>query len=512
MKEPPVKQGDVLAEKYLVESVLGVGGMGVVVEALHLELHESRAIKLLLPEVLEEKEAVERFLREARRSARLRSEHVVRVHDVDKLPSGAPYVVMELLQGSDLRKIIKERGRLPVGEAVHYALQACEALAEAHAAGIVHRDLKPANLFLTTRNDGTPCVKVLDFGISKGPNDGDDELTKTQAVLGSPSYMSPEQMRSARTVDARTDIWSLGVILYRLTTGELPFRAETMAALVTKVLQTTPRRPSEIVPDLPPGLDEVLLRCLERELPVRYADVGALSAALLPFAPPEARASIERIGRVLAIASHGGGVLPSIPLPTPSDPGRTADPSTQGAPQKPREPFATPATTRGSGTSGDAWANTSFGGGTIAVTRWKLWALVSASAALALALGVSLLVSARVGHVGGDHPAAEPAAAVTPTPGSAGAVNPPTPVAPSPVAAGAPPGPSTAVAVAVVPAHPETPKPASLPGFATVKGPLPGTRPAVAKAAKTADPAPSPAPVAPAPPPTAPHRVFGSEN
>src|SRR5262249_25036540 len=145
---------------------------------------------------------------------------------------------------------VKERGRLPVPEATHYALQACEALAEAHAMGIVHRDLKPANLFLTTRTDGTPCVKVLDFGISKGPNDGDDELTKTQAVLGSPSYMSPEQMRSARTVDARTDIWSLGVLLYRMITGELPFRADTMAALVTKVLQTTPRPPSEIVPDL----------------------------------------------------------------------------------------------------------------------------------------------------------------------------------------------------------------------------------------------------------------------
>ena len=337
MKEPPVKPGDVLADKYLVESVLGIGGMGVVVEAIHLELHEARAIKLLLPEVLDEKESVERFLREARRSARLKSEHVVRVHDVDKLPSGAPYVVMELLQGSDLRRIIKQRGRIPVGEAVHYALQACEALAEAHAAGIVHRDLKPANLFLTVRNDGTPCVKVLDFGISKGPNDGDDELTKTQAVLGSPSYMSPEQMRSARTVDARTDIWSLGVILYRLTTGELPFRAETMAALVTKVLQTTPRRPSEIVPDLPPGLDEVLLRCLSRELPERYANVGELSTALLPFAPPEARASIERIGRVLAIASHGGGVLPAMPLPAPSPASRPAR-RRPPLPRRPRRP------------------------------------------------------------------------------------------------------------------------------------------------------------------------------
>ncbi len=311
MKEVPVKVGDVLAGKYRVDSILGVGGMGVVVEATHLELLEPRAIKLMLPEALENSESVERFLREARASSRLKSEYVARVHDVGKLDSGVPYMVMEHLHGSDLRHLIKERGRLPAPEAIHYALQACEALAEAHSMGIIHRDLKPANLFLTQRNDGTPCIKVLDFGISKVLGSADLEMTKTQAVLGSPSYMSPEQMRSARTVDARTDIWSLGVILYRLITGELPFRADSITELVTKVLQNAPRRPSTIVPEIPKELDEVLLRCFERDLTRRYANVGELSSALLPFAPSEARASIERIARVLAVASHGRGALPA---------------------------------------------------------------------------------------------------------------------------------------------------------------------------------------------------------
>ena len=217
MKEPPVKQGDVLAEKYLVESVLGVGGMGVVVEAVHLELHEARAIKLLLPEVLEERESVERFLREARRSARLKSEHVVRVHDVDKLPNGAPYVVMELLQGSDLRRLIKERGRLPVDEAVHYALQACEALAEAHAAGIVHRDLKPDNLFITARDDGSPCLKILDFGIAKVVAGSATASTK---AIGTPVYMAPEQILGQGGVGPRTDLYALAHLAYTLLVGE----------------------------------------------------------------------------------------------------------------------------------------------------------------------------------------------------------------------------------------------------------------------------------------------------
>ncbi len=372
MKELPVKSGDLLADKYLVERVLGVGGMGVVVEAVHLELHEARAIKVMLPEALEEKDAVERFVREARAASRLKSEYVARVHDVGKLDNGLPYIVMEHLEGSDLRMLLKSRGRISVEEAVHYALQACEALAEAHSVGIIHRDLKPGNLFLTTRGDGSPCVKVLDFGISKQIGIDDEEMTKTHTVLGSPEYMSPEQLRTPRGVDARTDIWSLGVILYRLVTGELPFKGENITALVSLVLQSKPAAPSSLVPELPPEIDAVILRCLERDLTERWASVGELSAALLPFAPFDARASIERIARVLASAGSAGLAAGALRTSSPSAPGASS-------PKIPLPP-------RG---SNDAWANTAFGSGTVALRRTTL---AAAAIGVLLVGGVASMV------------------------------------------------------------------------------------------------------------------------
>src|SRR4051812_25974976 len=187
----PVKQGDVLAGKYRVERVLGIGGMGVVVAATHLDLLELRALKFMLPEALDDAEAVERFVREARAAARLKSEYVAKVLDVGRLENGAPYMVMEHLDGNDLDVVIKQQGPLPHDLAALSAIQACSALAEAHSLGIIHRDLKPSNLFLTHRPDGSPCVKVLDFGISKISGAGlEPEMTKTNAVMGSPFYMS----------------------------------------------------------------------------------------------------------------------------------------------------------------------------------------------------------------------------------------------------------------------------------------------------------------------------------
>ena len=331
---PPVGPGDILAGKYRVERVLGVGGMGVVVAATHIDLLERRAIKFMLATHLGDAEAVERFLREARACSRLKGEHIARVYDVGRLENGAPYMVMEHLTGSDLRRQLKHRGALPVADAALYVLQACEALAEAHGLGIVHRDVKPENLFLTRGPDGTPSIKVLDFGISKisGPT-ADLAVTSTQAIMGSPLYMSPEQLRSSRDVDARTDVWALGVILYQLLTNNLPFAGENLTALITSVIFAKFIPPSVVKGDLPPALDAIVARCLERELARRYASVAELAADLVPFVPA-AGASLPRIARLLQPNGKpsSGGSGPVTELPFSSDPPHVPAEEPLGAP------------------------------------------------------------------------------------------------------------------------------------------------------------------------------------
>ena len=288
-----MRVGEILAGKYRVERILGLGAMGVVVAATHVDLLELRAIKFMLPSMLGDAEGVERFLREARAVSRLRSRHVATVYDVGRLETGAPFIVMEHLEGADLKSVLDQRRVLAPGEAAAYVCEACEALAEAHAAGIIHRDIKPANLFLATRAGAPPTIKVLDFGIAKmasGPGSAAMEVTRTKEILGTPLYMSPEQMRSMRNTDARSDVWSLGVILYRALTGKVPFDGESLTEVCIAVLGDTPVRPSELRPDLPAGLDAVILGCLEKDPARRIGSAAELAMALAPFAASTARA------------------------------------------------------------------------------------------------------------------------------------------------------------------------------------------------------------------------------
>jgi tRNA A-37 threonylcarbamoyl transferase component Bud32 len=296
--------GEILASKYEVERVLGVGGMGVVVAARHIQLGQRVAIKFMRVEAAQHAHGVSRFLREARAAVALSSEHVTKVLDVGTLDSGAPYMVMEYLSGADLGQVLKANGPLNIADTVAAVLQACEAIAEAHMLGIVHRDLKPSNIFATTRRDGTPLVKVLDFGISKtielNTQGVRENLTASGLVIGSPLYMSPEQLRSAKAADARSDIWSLGVILFELLTGEAPFAGETLGETLSRIVAEPAPSVRTRRPDIPEGLAAVIAQCLERDIDRRIQNVAELAVKLAPFAPREASISVERIARVAA--------------------------------------------------------------------------------------------------------------------------------------------------------------------------------------------------------------------
>ncbi len=286
----PVNVGDVLLGKYVVERVIGAGGMGVVVAVRHRDLGELYAMKFMLPAALANDQAVERFVREARAAAKLKSEHVAKVHDVGRLENGSPYMVMEYLTGSDLEGVLAQHGPLPVTTAAMYVMQACDAIAEAHEAGIVHRDLKPANLFLTKRANGSPCIKVLDFGISKSvnPDEAANSMTRTTAIMGSPYYMSPEQMRSSKNVDHRTDVWALGVILYQLSTGRVPFPGETITEVCSGVLADEPAALTTLLQGIPQEFDGVVRRCLQKQPNYRFGSARELAAALAAVTGPQA--------------------------------------------------------------------------------------------------------------------------------------------------------------------------------------------------------------------------------
>jgi tRNA A-37 threonylcarbamoyl transferase component Bud32 len=309
--QPEIAIGRVLAGKYRVERLLGAGGMGTVVAATHLGLGRTVALKFMRAGVLDDGEALGRFMREARAAAALRSEHVAQVMDVEvDTADGAPYIVMEYLEGQDLAALLETRGPPAVAEAVGYVLQACEGVAEAHARGIVHRDLKPANLFLTRRPDGTPLVKVLDFGVSKlseAAQSGSFKLTHPRRTIGSPHYMSPEQMISSTQVDARADIWALGVILYELLAGQPPFAAANFVELGLEVTNRAHPSLAERVPGLAPGLVAIADRCLQKTPATRFANLAALGEALAPHAGPGGPLAARRIAGTLGILTATAG-------------------------------------------------------------------------------------------------------------------------------------------------------------------------------------------------------------
>ena len=447
-----VEIGAILAGKYRVDRILGQGGMGVVVQATHLSLNQPVAIKFLLPEVARNPQTVQRFLREAQAAVRLRSEHVARVIDVSALETGAPYMVLEYLDGTDLAHFPREQ--LTVGVIVDLVLQACEALADAHALGIVHRDVKPANFFVTRRSDGSLLLKVLDFGISKAGGSNDAKLTGTQTVMGTPAYMSPEQMRSSRNVDHRSDIWSLGVVLYELLQGMPPFEADTFSSMVIKVV-TEPLPP--MTARLPAGLPDVVYHCLDKDVNRRFQNVAALAAALASYAGSSVQAAltVDRTSRVL-------GTVPPPPRPV----------------EAARVPSSTITASAGAITAPPPQSP--------AHKRWPIVAAAGGVAVLAVVVIAIVASSGGASEPAPSAPTAAPAAAPAPEPAPTPTpekTEPPPPPRPPPAPA---PEPAKAEPPPALPAKTATKKPPGKPPATTPTKPPP-TKPPPAPGSGSGD-------------------------
>jgi serine/threonine-protein kinase len=310
---------DTIQGKYRIDRVIGHGGMGTVYAAHHLVLDEMVAIKVIAPEIARSADLSARFLMEARAAARLKSAHVARVLDADMREDGLLFIVMELLEGRDLADTIAADGPMTLVDAADVMLEALEGLAHAHAAGLVHRDLKPSNLFLAEQADGSRVVKVLDFGISKSTLGRFGEklvtLTNQGKLLGSPGYMSPEQMRDSSKVDVRSDVWSMGTVFFELLTGDRPWEGESPSAVFAAVLETEPRSVQLYRRDLPTAIDDIIRRCLRKPVDDRYPSVGELARALAPYASAE----------MAPLAARIVGVLEKRKAPKKSTPVRVTD-------------------------------------------------------------------------------------------------------------------------------------------------------------------------------------------
>ncbi len=414
---PIPAKGTVLLGKYRVEGVVGIGGMGMVIAARHEHLSERVALKLLLPRYAELAETRKRFQREAQAAYKLRSEHVCRVLDAGELEDGTPFIAMEFLKGDDLAAVLRKRKRIPLPEAVDYILQACEALGEAHANDVVHRDLKPGNLVIITRKDGTRCLKVIDFGISKVATDTSSDLTNTYGYLGSPSYSAPEQFASTRAMTASGDLWSLGVILYEMVSGHSPFEfpSQGLAEMATVIVRDPAIPLSKRDPSIDPKFEQIVMKCLEKEPAQRFPRVRELAEALAPFGLHPAddllgllrrhQPGTSQVGPSRAAVPHTTGPrteatpAPALrrtvalepphgysqpPAPTPSAPAMPSAPSLppaphpmvgQGAPPVTRYAVsADPITNAGTSASKHAWLPAGLGAIAVASTLAGLFA------------------------------------------------------------------------------------------------------------------------------------------
>ncbi|XXX74216.1 protein kinase [Sorangium sp. So ce134] len=490
--------GDVLAGKYRIERVLGAGGMGVVLAAWHLVLERRVAVKFLLPEAAALPDSGARFLREARAAAALDGQHIARVLDVGTLDSGAAYMVLEYLTGDDLGHVLQTRGPLPLAEAADYLLQACEAIAEAHARGIIHRDLKPKNLFLTRRPDGTPLLKVLDFGLSKFIATGDSvkeaSLTATGLIMGSIHYMSPEQIRSLKFADVRTDIWALGVILYRMLTGRHPFEGDSVTAVTAAIMMDTPTSVAALRPDVPQAVATLVSRCLVKDPNARVQSVTAIARVLAPFGTHRARLAFESIDRLLPEPAPRAGSSPAEAAPT-AVPGAfgTSSPSWVGAPEAattapmPAPPPGTPSSP-GSEAMGAAHAtlpHASWGNTTRTRTPRSRMALLAGAAGVCLLAG--FVLSWRLtasGPADGGAPVSSIAAPEPPSasPGAAGAVTVTPTGAPTTTASAAPEA-STAPVASASPG-------ASTTAAASTTASAPAVKPSASAVSRTRPPSP----------------------
>ncbi len=372
--------------------------MGVVVQAVHVGLRQRVAIKFLQTRAKAKQGQIDenraRFLREAQAASQIKSEHAAKVTDVGEMEGGSPYMVMEFLQGKDLDQVVSEQGPLPVETACRYLMQACEALAEAHRLGIIHRDIKPANLFLTTRADGDPIVKVLDFGIAKA-NDG--ILTQSSAGMGTLLYMPPEQLSNAKRVDARSDIWALGVTLFELLTRRTPFDAgnEDMVDMMQRIKAAAPAYTLRALrPDAPEALERIITACLQRLPDQRIDSVATLVAALAPFSPEQGAISVQRTRKIL----ERSGSLPVVTQKKPANEDRTeiwtgpGIPSAERSGSLPTIPMypleAEPSRPSHAGGTQPAWGQTNPPAPTPARAKPSRGLLIGGGVALAASVGI----------------------------------------------------------------------------------------------------------------------------